>query len=351
MSTQADSNWQQLRRYIRSVPVDLLTILGSLFVLTASVGLVPDAPLWTVVLGVPFLVFVPGYALIAVIFPGNGPRNQASGLPDFRNVRIEDGISHVERLALSFGVSVSLVPLFGLTIAALGAPFTPSTVTGTLTVFTGGCILVALLRRFQLPVEERFRLPLGQWASNTRTFLFGGSWSDSAVNIALVICVLVGISAAAYAFSAPQPDAEFTSFALLTRTADGEYVSSDYPTNFTQGEPQELVVSVTNNRRETNEYTVVAALQRVRPTGDDQLRVISQREQRRFEVELTPNETWRRPHDITPQRGGTNLRLVYFLYRGDAPSEAGSGTADDRLQLWINVTTRSPRNSTTGNQR
>lgn len=350
MSTQADSNWQQVRSYIRAVPIDLLTILGSLFVLTTSVGLSPDSPLLTVVLGGLFLVFVPGYVLLAVIFPGNGPQAQTNGVPDFSSVRIEDGISHVERVALSFGVSVSLVPLFGLTIAALGAPLTPSTVTGTLSVFTVGCILGALFRRLRLPVEERFKLPLGQWASNTRTFLFGGSWSDSVVNVLLVICILVGFSAAAYAFSVPQPDAEFTSFALLTRTADGEYVSSDYPTNFTEGEPQELVVSVTNNRRETAEYTVVATLQRVRPTGDDQVRVLSQREQRRFEVELSPNETWRRPHDITPQRSGTNLRLVYFLYRGDAPSEADSDTADDRLQLWTNVSSRAPRNNTTVNQ-
>lgn len=349
MSTQ-DSNWQRVRSYLKAVPVDLLAILGVLAALTSTHALVPDGPIWTFLLGGLFLVFVPGYALLAVIFPRNAHTERASSVADLPGVSVEDGIGFPERVALSFGMSVTLIPILALVLAAVGLPFTAATVGGILAATIVGSVLLAMYRRLRVPVEERFRLPLGQWASETRTFLFGGSWTDSIVNVVLVVCVLVGLSAAAYAFAVPQPDAQFTSFALLTRTPNGEYVSSNYPTNFTQGQPQELVVSVTNNRRKTTHYTVVAELQTVRTNRDDRLQVLSERKQRQFAITLDPNETWRRPHDITPQRAGKNLRLVYYLYRGNAPPNPSAETADKRLQLWINVSARVPQNRTTGPQ-
>lgn len=346
MSTQADSNWQQVRSYLKAFPLDLVIVLGFVGLLTSSVALLPDGPLWRFLIGGFLLVFVPGYALLAAIFPGNGPQSRESRLTDLDGVAVNNGIMLGERLPLSFGISVTLIPLFALLLAAVGVTLTASSVIGILSVFTVGCVVVALFRRLRLPVTERFRLPVDEWVNDTRTFLFGGSAMDSLVNIVLVVSILVGVSAAAYAMSVPQPDAEFTSFALMTRSESGEYVSSGYPTNFTQGEPRELVVSVTNNRRETTEYTVVAELQQVRTNSEERLRVLSQREQRRFTVELEPNESWQRPHEITPERAGTNLRLVYFLYRGDAPAEPSTSTADKRLQLWINASTRVPQNNT-----
>jgi len=349
MSTQADSNWQQVRSYLKTFPLDLVVIVGFVGLLTSSVALVPDDPFWRFLLGGVLLVFVPGYALLAAVFPGHGPKSRESRITNLDGVTVNDGITLRERLALAFGISVALIPLFALGLAAVGVTLTPSTVIAVLSVFTVGCVVVALFRRLRLPVSDRFSLPLDEWVSDTRTFLFGGSSIDTLVNIVLVLSILVGVSAAAYAMSVPQPDAEFTSFALMTRSESGGYVSSGYPTNFTQGEPEELVVSVTNNRQEATSYTVVAELQQVRTNDEKRLQVLSQREQRRFSLELEPNESWQQPHEITPERAGTNLRLVYFLYRGEAPAEASATTADKRLQLWINVSTRVQQNNTAPN--
>ena len=80
---------------------DLIWILILTALLAVVILLLPDSAL-RVILGLPFLLFFPGYTLIAALFP------KKSDL---------DGI---ERVALSFGLSIAVVPLLGL-----GLNYTP----------------------------------------------------------------------------------------------------------------------------------------------------------------------------------------------------------------------------------
>ena len=64
-------------------------------VLVASIILSPSNIL-RIILGIPFLLFFPGYALAATIFTKGR------------------GMDAVERVALSFGLSIAVVPLIGL---------------------------------------------------------------------------------------------------------------------------------------------------------------------------------------------------------------------------------------------
>ena len=71
-----------------------------LFIVVLSLLLVPLALLTSgalrIVLGLAFVLFFPGYTLIAALFPG------------------KDALDSIERLALSFGLSIAVVPLIGL---------------------------------------------------------------------------------------------------------------------------------------------------------------------------------------------------------------------------------------------
>ena len=67
----------------------------SLNVLVASIILFPSNIL-RIILGIPFLLFFPGYALAAALFTKGR------------------GMDAVERVALSFGLSIAVVPLIGL---------------------------------------------------------------------------------------------------------------------------------------------------------------------------------------------------------------------------------------------
>jgi uncharacterized membrane protein len=87
------------------------------------------------------VLFLPGYALIAALFPR---KNDLDG---------------IERLALSFGLSIAVVPLIGL-----GLNFTPFgirlvPILVSLSVFTMAMLLIANLRRSQMSEEERFEVP------------------------------------------------------------------------------------------------------------------------------------------------------------------------------------------------
>jgi len=131
---------EYLRFWERNLPLYLsLTVsLGALLVVYV---LPDDFPLvvfrW--VLGSVFVLFIPGYVAVEALFPKG---------------RELDGI---ERLALSVGLSLALVPLVGLLLnyTPWGIRLDPIMI--SLTILTIGLALVAFGRRFRLSVE-RFEL-------------------------------------------------------------------------------------------------------------------------------------------------------------------------------------------------
>ena len=72
------------------IPLNLLVIA-----LVAIIILFPSNIL-RIILGLPFLLFFPGYTLVAALFTK------------------KEGMGSIERVALSFGLSIAVVPLIGL---------------------------------------------------------------------------------------------------------------------------------------------------------------------------------------------------------------------------------------------
>ncbi|MDD1760072.1 MAG: DUF1616 domain-containing protein, partial [Methanothrix sp.] len=105
-----------------------------LFTLTPLGGISPVR----IPLGLLMVLFLPGYTLIAALFP------QKKDL---------DGI---ERLALSFGLSIAVVPLIGLGLnyTPWGIRLTPVVI--SLALFTLAMTAIARWRRQSLLEEERF---------------------------------------------------------------------------------------------------------------------------------------------------------------------------------------------------
>ncbi len=114
----------------KRIPADLalviaLTLACILFVLAPRLNETPVR----VVLGLVLVLFLPGYSLIAALFPRRGDL---------------DGI---ERIALSFGLSIAVVPLIGLGLnyTQYGIRLVP--VLFGLSLFTVLLALVAYIRR------------------------------------------------------------------------------------------------------------------------------------------------------------------------------------------------------------
>jgi len=129
-----------LRLWERNLPLylSLTAFLATLLVVYALPASFPLV-VFRWVLGSVFVLFIPGYVAVEALFPKG---------------RELDGI---ERLALSVGLSLALVPLVGLLLnyTPWGIRLDPIMV--SLTILTIGLALVAFARRFRLSVE-RFEL-------------------------------------------------------------------------------------------------------------------------------------------------------------------------------------------------
>ena len=131
----------------------LLTLACIPFVLVPPLNETPVR----VLLGLLLVLFLPGYSLIAALFPG------------------KDDLDGIERIALSFGLSIAVVPLLGLALnyTPFGIRLVPILV--VLSVFTVSLAVIAGVRRQGLSEGERFVVVVdgwGQWLG------CGGDGSD-----------------------------------------------------------------------------------------------------------------------------------------------------------------------------
>lgn len=337
----ASTFWLMLPRPIRRLPADLAAVLA-LTIVTILVVVLPgvrETPL-RVVFGLPFVLFLPGYAFIAALFPeaGESPTFDEDAVDSTeRHSSREGGIDGLERVALSFGTSIAIVPLLGLVLN-----FTPWGIRlGPILIAVSGFTILATaagaVRRWDLPKDERFSVPYREWFAAGRSELFEpDSRTDAALNVLLVLAVLLAVASVSYAVLVPKQGEAFTEFYVLTENETGELVADGYPTEFVQGESKPLVVGIGNHEHETMDYTVVVLEQRVRIVNNSTV-VDTERELGRFATTVADNETWHTEYDVTPTLVGERLRVQFLLYRGGVSGSADAETAYRELHLWVNV--------------
>jgi uncharacterized membrane protein len=323
-------------------PLDLLVVLtvtlNTMFVVLQGV----EGPS-RVFLGVLFVFFAPGYAFVAVLFPSIA-RDDADAdnptqrfAPD-RLTKTDGSVTTTERLVLSLGLSLFIVPLVGLLTNFVPTGVTQYNVIMGVGALTIGLLVVATVRRFRLPPGRRYGIHVGGTLRRIKTWIDSGDGAlDRAVAIALVIGILLATSGVVYAIAVPTQGEQFTEFYLLTQDAEtGEFVADDYPSNFTRGERATLYVGLTNQEHRTVDYTVVVQLHRVEVDGDSS--TVLQRERLdTFDATLEHGESSRIEHEVRPTLVGNRIRLSYQLYRGDPPANPTVDNAYRHLHIWIDV--------------
>ncbi|WP_458208911.1 DUF1616 domain-containing protein [Haladaptatus sp. NG-SE-30] len=340
--------WLLLPDSVRRLPADLAAII-CFVIATCIVVLVPglnETPI-RAVLGLPFVLFPPGYAFIAALFPeaGGSPVDDEELEDDTEETdggtdvsRFHDGIDGLERVALSFGTSIAIVPLIGLVLnfTPWGIRLVPVLV--SISAFTLTMTGVAAVRRWELPEDERFAVPYELWLGDARSELFEpDTRADAILNVVLVVSVVLAAASVTYAVAVPKQGESFSEFYLLTEDDDGKLVADGYPTNFTQGESKPVIVGIENHEHERENYKVVMLLQNV-TMKNNSTTIHDERELKRFQTTLDQNKTWRTTHQITPTLTGERLRLVYMLYTDDVPQNPSVDNAYRELHLWVNVT-------------
>lgn len=310
-----------------------IVVLG-LFLIVTGLGLVGEFPGRTVA-GLVAVLFAPGYALVAALFPY---RNSSSGL--FEDIRAEvtgDGsnVTVVERLLLSVGLSVCIVPLLGLAIEFTQLEIRTPVFLGAIGVTTILLTIFAAIRRQQVPDWQRFNPQLDAVLRSVSDKM---SMLGAASNLTLIL--VVGFVVAGAGIGVAVLDAErgeqFTEFSLLTEDPEtGELVADGYPEEIPQGESESVYLGITNNEGEQMDYTVITLLQSF--DKDGQLQEVETLNEDRMTLDY--GDTVREQQSISPEMTGEDLRVTYLLYAGSPPQNEPPRTdnAYRSVHIWIDV--------------
>ena len=270
---------------------DLLIINALSALLIIAVILVPDSPVRTV-LGLPFVLFFPGYTLICAFFSS------------------KTDLSGIERLSLSMGLSLAVVPLVGLGLnySPWGIRLAP--IIASLFAFTLLMSLLSFYRRAKLPPEQKFAITMSiklpKWSMTHR--------SDKLFIVGILIAIVLVGSLTAYLASTPKIGERFTEFYMLG--SNGKL--ADYPTNLTLGENSTVTLGITNHEYQNVTYKIVISL--------DNSTI-----QTSNNITLSNENTWEQNYTFTPEKTGDKINLEFELYR------EGLDTPYRTLQLWITV--------------
>ncbi len=252
--------------------------------------------IFRVTLGLAALLFFPGYTLIAALYP--------------RRTTLGD----VERLALSFGLSIAVVPLICLALNYTPWGIRLYSILFSVLLFIFIMSAIAWFRRRSLPSDERFqvqlRVPRWPWSGPRAP---QGSW-DRLMNILLALAILGALGTMAYVVAQPKTGEQFTEFYVLN--SDG--VASNYPSVIVIGEKTSVIVGVINHEFATITY-------RLEITVDGQAAGVA------IPVLLKDGEKWENSVSFTPTHVGDNQKVEFLLYK-----EAG---AEPYLavHLWLSV--------------
>jgi uncharacterized membrane protein len=211
---------------------DLTLIILLSLVLALFIYLVPEFP-GRIVLGLPFILFFPGYALIATLFPE------------------KKSLDLIERIALSFGLSIAIVPLigFGLNYTPFGIRLDP--ILWSLIAFNTALSVAGMWRRSTAADPFLPFRPEAVTAMARKEFT-AGTKVDRVLSVVLVIAILSSVVALVYVVAVPRQGEAFSEFYLLG--PGGKMI--DYPHNLTVGENASVIVGLANHNYRTINYTV-----------------------------------------------------------------------------------------------
>ncbi|WP_415381173.1 DUF1616 domain-containing protein [Halosimplex sp. TS25] len=324
----------------RTFPVfaDLVLVAAYVALVDVLVYVLPAGSVLRKVVAVPLLCFVPGYVVIAALYP----RRSDTGLTDSRSDR--DGRWILGRSAgwrvrglLSVPVSLCVLSVLGVALSLLGLRLSSEWIPlAALETVIVAALTVGLVRRIWVTPSERFRIPYRRSATRFADALTSPSWPATAVNLILVAFVVLSAGGLAYGLTSYSSAERYTTMTLVTENESGEYVAGGFPSNLTSGEEASLVVNVENHEGASAEYTVVPVVQRVE-TGDGSTNVVEQRQLDAFTLALADGDDVYERHTVDAELTGSDVRVVYLLYRGDAPERPTVDSAYRYVHVWLNV--------------
>ena len=245
-----------------------------------TLGLIPVA-LYTsgplrIILSFLCLIFFPGFTLMSALFPKPGD------------------IGAIERIALSFGASMAIVPITGFVLNFTPWGIKPIPILISVGVLIMVMSVIGFIRQQLLPRELRFAVKLKfEWPG----------WSDmtrvkKGLIMAGILAAIMVISLALY-FATALPLKQIpTEFYILN--AEGE--AGNYLRQVKVNDNINLTAVIINHENQNTGYTIQITDNGTRmETIDTGI--------------LSPAEKWERPVKVTLKSIGNDQRVEFFLFK------------------------------------
>ncbi len=270
---------------------DLLLCNTIMILLIIIVALLPSSS-YQIILGLLALLFIPGYILILVLFPG---RSQLDG---------------IERVSLSSLLSLIIIALFGFILNLTPWGVRPYPVLIVIATITALLSLIAWYRRNKLDDADRFavsfNLPSISWRGKTLV--------NKALISILALALLGTIGIISYVIVVPRIGEQFTEFYILG--PDGK--AEGYPEELFLGKETTLTAVIVNQEHETVSYRIEVLLNGLK--NNELGPIILDHEEKR-EIMI----------GFRPTMAGNNQKVEFLLYI------QGQSEAYRSLYILVNV--------------
>ena len=267
----------------------------SLAFLMMPIAFFTSGPLRTV-LGMAFVLFLPGYTVVAALFPRRAD------------------LSGPERLAYSMGLSLALVPLVAMLLNFTPWGIAQLPIAISLALVIVGTATWALYRRLRVSQNDAWSLR----PHRAVVFLRERWRSERPLNRVLVtvfaLSCLGFVATLVYAVVTPRVSESFTEFYVLDPAGRTE----SYPQRLGPGQEAMVTLGVVNREQKPETYRVEVLL------DGDKISEISP-------FQLDNQGRWQQDISFRTFSSGGRQMLQFLLYQGE------SGQLSRSLHLWIDA--------------
>ncbi|MEM4615923.1 MAG: DUF1616 domain-containing protein [Archaeoglobaceae archaeon] len=272
---------------------DLLCIILLSILLIILIFFTPENPA-RIALGLAFILFFPGYSLVSFLFTDR------------------KDLETIERIALSFGLSVAIVPLIGLALNYTPFGIRLEPILFSLSAFNILFSSLAILKRRKSldPFVPKIKIDLG--LKNASNF-------EKALTVALIAALIISFATLIYVILNPRQAESFTEFYILGPKGK----ASDYPTKLFVNQSASLIIGLVNHEQRTVNYTIEIWL--VKASFDDRLKIESMQLIDILNVTLEHKPLsekweaqWELPYNFSIEKPG-KYKIFFLLFKDSRP--------------------------------
>ncbi len=241
----------------RKYQTDLVAaFLLAFFGLVCALAL-PNGNMVRVVFGISMLIFVPGYSLVSALWPKAKLVEQPA---DDRVAQNGRSIDSLERIALSFGLSIVILSLTGLLLHFTSLGITLESTLASNIALIVLFLAIAFFRRAKTPLDEVYHIGLN-WAGQMPM-----DRTERLITAAIVVSLVLAGITLVYSLTIPGVEDHYSSLFIL----DSNGTASDYPISLNTTTTGTIIVGISCHEFKTTRYTILAGIEGANNTMDYQ---------------------------------------------------------------------------------